>query len=347
MQESLTLISHVGERRRAGRRLLADALAELYASERIAASVALRGMQGFGQRHQMRTDRSLTLSEDLPLVSIAVDTRPRIEALLEHVQALTSPGLVSLERAWLLNDDAGPVSLPAGPGDEEAKLTVYLRRGEQAFQVPAFEAICDLLYRRGVDGATALLGVDGSIHGRRPRAGSFGRHGEVPMMVTAVGSWAKIADVLPDVSGLLRHPLLTVEPVRVCKRDGLVLDIPDLSLGIDEHGLPLGQKLTVYTSAVAQVNGEPVHRALARRLLKAGTSGVTTLRGVWGFHGSRVPHGDGRLRLARHVPAVTLAIDSAERIPATFGIIDELTAGRGLVTSQTVAATRAGVSAPR
>lgn len=347
MQECLTLTSYFGERRRASRRLVADALVGLYTSEQIAASVVLRGMQGFGQRRQMRTDRSLTLSEDLPLVSIAVDTRPRIEAVLEHVQALVSPGLVTVEQGRLLNDEAGPVSLPAGPGDEEAKLTVYLRREEQAFQIPAFEAICDLLYRRGVDGATALLGVDGSIHGRRPRAGFFGRHADVPMTVTAVGSWAKIGDVLPEVSGLLRHPLLTVEPVRVCKRDGLVLDIPDLSLGTDEHGMPLCQELTVYTSAAAQVNGEPVHRALARRLLKAGISGVTTLRGIWGFHGNHVPHGDGGLHLARHVPAVTIVIDSAERIAATFGIINELTVGRGLVTSQTVAATWASVSALR
>jgi PII-like signaling protein len=295
-------------------------------------------MQGFGQRQQMRTDRSLTLSEDLPLISVAVDTRPRIHAVLERTQALASPGLVSVEQGHLLNDSTGPVSLPAGPGDAEAKLTVYLRRGEQAFQIPAFEAICDLLYRRGVDGATALLGVDGSVHGRRPRGGFFGGHAEVPMMVTAVGSWAQIGEVLSDVRGLLRHPLLTVEPVRVCKRAGQVLDTPDVSLGTDEHGMPLCQKLTVYTSAAAQVNGEPVHRALARRLLRAGISGVTTLRGVWGFHGNRVPHGDGGLHLARHVPAVTIVIDSARRIPAAFAIIDELTAGRGLVTSQVISA---------
>jgi PII-like signaling protein len=345
--ECLALTSYVGERRRAGRRLLASALADLYLGERIAASVVLRGMQGFGQRHQLRTDRSLTLSEDLPLVSVAVDTRPRIEAVLDHALALAGPSLVTVEPASLHGDGTGPAILPEGPADEAAKLTVYLRRGERAYQIPAFEAICDLLYRRRVDGATALLGVDGSIRGQRPQGGFFGRHAEAPMMVTAVGSWDQIGRVLADVSGLLRHPLLTVEPVRVCKRDGLVLDVPDLSLGTGEHDLPLGQKLTIYTSAAAQVNGQPIHRALARRLLAAGISGVTTLRGVWGFHGNRAPHGDGALHLARHVPAVTTVIDSAERILAAFAIIDELTAGQGLVTSQAVAATRAAASAPR
>jgi PII-like signaling protein len=34
----------------------------------------LRGAEAFGLKHHLRTDRVLTLSEDLPLVSVAVDT---------------------------------------------------------------------------------------------------------------------------------------------------------------------------------------------------------------------------------------------------------------------------------
>ena len=152
--------------------------------------------------------------------------------------------------------------------------------------------------------------------------------------------------VLPDVSGLLRHPLLTLEPVRVCKRDGLFLGVPDRSPGTEEHGMALWQKLTVYTSEAALHEGQPVHRTLARRLLSAGISGVTTLRGVWGYHGEHAPHGDGALRLGRHVPAVTIVIDAPERIPAAFAIIDELTAERGLVTSETIPAVRRSADGP-
>ena len=75
---------------------------------------------------------------------------------------------------------------------------------------------------------------------------------------------------------------------------------------------------------------------LARRLLSAGISGVTTLRGVWGFHGEHAPHGGSALRLGRHVPAMTIVIDAPDRIPAAFAIIDEVTAERGLVTSEAV-----------
>jgi PII-like signaling protein len=96
------------------------------------------------------------------------------------------------------------------------------------------------------------------------------------------------------------------------------------------------QKLTVYTCQAARHEGQPLHRALARRLLRAGVSGVTTLRGGWGFRGEHEPHGDSALRRGRHVPAVTIVIDAPDRIPAAFTIIDELTADQGLVTSEII-----------
>jgi len=101
-----------------------------------------------------------------------------------------------------------------------------------------------------------------------------------------------------------------------------------------------GTELTVYTSEAALHEGQPVHRILARRLLSAGISGVTTLRGVWGFRGEHAPHGDKALRFSRHVPVVTTVIDAPDHVAAAFAIIDELTPERGLVTSETVPAIR-------
>jgi PII-like signaling protein len=203
-------------------------------------------------------------------------------------------------------------------------------------------AVCGLLHRRGVAGATALLGVDGTAHGRRERASFFSRNATTPMMVIAVGSGTRIGQVLPELSALLRRPLLTLERVRICKRDGRLLCPPTALPGRDQSGMPLWHKLMVYTSEAALHDGQPVHRAIVRRLRAAGISGATTQRGVWGFHGDHAPHGDRLLQLGRHVPAVTIVIDSPERIAAAFAVIDELTAEQGLVTSETVPAMRPG-----
>jgi PII-like signaling protein len=330
------LTSYFGERHRSGGAFVADALLELYGRHEIAASILLRGTEGFGLKHHLRTDRSLTLSEDLPLVAVAVDTRPRIEAILGPALALNPTGLVTLEGARLLDDTA-----VAGP-DEETKLTVYLGRQERVYRVPAFVAVCDLLHRRGVDGATALLGVDGTAHGRRQRAAFFSRNAEVPMMIIAVGAGEQISRVLPELGALLRRPLFTLERVQVCRRDGRNLALPS---GTGPSGDSPWQKLMVYTSEVMKHQGQPVHRAIVRRLRSAGISGTTTLRGIWGFHGDHTPHGDRLLQLGRHVPAVTIVIDTPDRIGRAYAVIGELTSERGLVTCETIS--RLGGAGPQ
>jgi PII-like signaling protein len=340
--DCLKLTSYFGERQRTPNGFAADALLDLYGKHEIATSILLRGTEGFGARHHPRTDRSLTLSEDLPLVGIAVDTRPRIEAILSEAAHLTKSGLVTLERARMLTGDIGPVTLPEDL-NEATKLTIYLGRQERVYRVPAFVAVCDLLHRRGIAGATALLGVDGTAHGQRQRAAFFSRNAETPMMVISVGSGEQISRVLPEIGALLRRPLLTLERVTICKRDGNLLCSPAALPGTDESGMALWHKLMVYTSEAAQCDGQPIHRAIVRRLRTAGISGATTLRGVWGFHGDHAPHGDRLLQLGRHVPVVTTVIDTPERIATAFSAIDELTREHGLVTSETVPAMRASI----
>jgi PII-like signaling protein len=344
-EDAVKLTSYFGERRRvAGNGFAADALLDLYGRHEVATSILLRGAEGFGAKRHPRTDRSLTLSEDLPLTAVAVDSRSRIEPLVDATARITGTGLVTLERARLLRGDAStgevePVAL-RDEVHEETKLTIYLGRQERVYRMPAFMAVCDLLHRRGVAGATALLGVDGTAHGRRERASFFSRNTGTPMMLIAVGSGARIGRVLPELGGLLRRPLLTLERVRICKRDGMLLCPPSALPGTDASGLPLWHKLMVYTSEAALHDGQPVHRAIVRGLRAAGLSGATTQRGMWGFHGHHAPHGDRLLQLGRHVPALTIVIDSPERIAVAFEVIDPLTAEHGLVTSETVPALR-------
>ncbi|HVY77646.1 MAG TPA: DUF190 domain-containing protein, partial [Solirubrobacterales bacterium] len=326
-----------GERDRVGGRLPADALFDVYGRAGIETSVMLRGVEGFGLEHHRRTDRLLSLSEDLPAVSVAVDARERIEAVLEEVTAIKRRGLITLERARLLSGEVAAVSLPEDL-HEATKLTVYVERQERVGGAPAHVAICDLLQRRGIAGATAFLGVDGTVRGERQRGRFFSRNAAVPTMVIAVGAGERIAGVLPELAGLLRQPLITLERVRVCKRDGELLERPHALPSQDERGMGLWQKLMVYTSEAAKHGRRPVHAELIRRLRASGAAGATALRGVWGFHGDHRPHGDRMLQLRRHVPVVSIVVDTPERIAASFEIVDELTAERGLVTSEMVPA---------
>lgn len=337
-EDCLKLTAYLAERRRTGGGFVSDVLLGLYEQHRIASSVVLRGIGGFGTGRHLRTDESLSLSEDPPVAITAVDTRAKIEELLDPVLAVKQRGLVTLERARLLRDDIRPMQLPADL-HEAVKLTIYVGRKERAYGVPAHIAICDLMYRRRLAGASVFLGVDGITQGQRQRALFFGRNADVPMMIVAVGSSDHIGRVLPELGGLLRRPLFTLERVRVCKRDGELLERPHALPGVDEHGLPLWQKLMIYTSESARYGGAPIHRAIVQRLRQHKTpDGATVIRGIWGFHGDHQPHGDRLLSLTRHVPVVTIIIDTPANIAESFDVVDELTHDEGLVTSEMVPA---------
>jgi PII-like signaling protein len=337
--DALKLTTYFGERERTPEGLLSERLLALYDQHEVQASVLLRGTEGFGAHHRLRTDRLLTLSEDLPVVSLAIDRRERIEALVEPVLALRHRGLVTLERARMTLGEVSPLC-SSKRLHESSKLTVYLGRREHVRGAPAFLAICELLRRNGVAGASVLLGVDGIRHGLRARARFFSRNADVPMMVIAVGAEEHMAAALAELPPLLREPLLTLERVRVCKRDGRLLARPHELPASDAQGRALWRKLTIFSSQGVTHEGRPLSQQLVRRLRAANAAGATSLRGIWGFHGEHPPHGDRLLQLRRHVPALTVAIDAPERGADAFAIVDELTAEHGLVTSELVPAPR-------
>src|SRR5689334_23383806 len=206
-EDCLKLTIYFGERDRAGDAFLSDALLDLFGRERLATSVLLRGAEGFGAKQRLQTQRLLTLSEDLPVVAVAVDSRDRIRHALAEVTEMTGDGLVTLERARMLTGQTGPARLP----NEATKLTVYCGRQERENGPPTFVAVLDLLDGRGIAGATALLGVEGTPRGERGRARFFGRNAGVPRMVISGGDGERMASVLPELGALLERALLTLE----------------------------------------------------------------------------------------------------------------------------------------
>lgn len=338
---ALKLTTYFGERQRsvsgtsAQQEFLADAMLHLFGGQEVATSVMLRGIASFGMRHVLRTDESLSLSEDPPVAIAAVDVAPKIRGLVDDVIAMTGRGLMTLERARLVGADA---VLDADNQDAN-KLTIYVGRQERIAGLPAYRAVCDLLSRLGFAGTGVFLGVDGTAHGQRYRARFFGRNVNVPLMVIGIGRPPQVSTAVAQLSTLLPNPLLTVERVRVCKRDGELLARPQRLPTTDEHGRAVWQKLMVHTSEATRHDGLPIHRALVRELLESGLArGATALRGIWGFHGAHKPHGDKLFQLARQVPVVTIIIDKPEWIARSFDIVDELTAEHGMVTSEMVPA---------
>ena len=299
----------------------------------------LRGIEGFGIKHRLQSERLLTLSEDLPILALAVDRPERIEAALGDVREVSGHGLITLERARSVGAaEREPRSLPGG---ETVKLTLFVGRQERAGGQPAHVAAVACLHRHGLGGASVLLGLDGTLHGARRRARLLAPNGQVPMMIISVGEERALARALPELRTLLERPPMLLERVRVCKRDGVLLAEPHQPPIAAGPGLAYWQKLVVYTSEDVRHGGAPLYSALVRRLRREGAAGATALRGCWGYHGDHAPHGERFWSLHRHVPVLTVLLDTPANMRRWFAIVDEMTTETGLVTSELVPALRA------
>lgn len=329
------LTIYFGERDRVRGVFLADALFDVYERHELRASVLLRGSAGFGDRHGAHSERSLTLSESLPAVSVAVDASARIERALPEVLELAEHGLVSLERAMVLQDTDGTDALPDGA----LKLTLYGGRGVRAGGEAGYVAALDGLRAASAAGASVLLGVDGTLHGERRRARFFARNAGVPLMMLTIGDAGTFRSLLPTLRGLVEQPVVTVERVTVCRVDGRALAAPPIvAAGPDASGLPVWQKLMIHAEEQAKCDGRPLHNELLRRLRATRAAGATMLRGVRGFYGDRGPFADRLLTVRRHAPTITVVIDTPARVQALWPVIEAVTAEAGLVTSEVVPA---------
>ncbi|MCC5477911.1 DUF190 domain-containing protein [Streptomyces sp. NPDC059680] len=63
----------------------------------LAGASVFRGIEGFGASSRIHTSRLLSLSEDLPVAVVVVDSEERVRAFLPQLDELVDEGLVTLE----------------------------------------------------------------------------------------------------------------------------------------------------------------------------------------------------------------------------------------------------------
>ena len=165
---------------------LADQILDLFDHHEVAGSVMLRSISSFGPVGLLRSDESLTLSEDPPQVIYAVDEESKITPLVDDVVAMTGRGLLTMERAQLVRGGAAPDLASAGESDA-IKLSVYVGRTGTRRTRPGVPRHLRCALRPPFAVTSALLGVDGTAHGVRYRAEFFSRNVNIPMIVVADG----------------------------------------------------------------------------------------------------------------------------------------------------------------
>ncbi|MER6184802.1 MULTISPECIES: DUF190 domain-containing protein [unclassified Streptomyces] len=86
----------------------------------LAGASVFRGIEGFGASSRIHTSRLLSLSEDLPVAIVIVDTEERVRAFLPQLDELVTEGLVVL--------DGCEVIRYAGRGEESGESDAHGKR---------------------------------------------------------------------------------------------------------------------------------------------------------------------------------------------------------------------------
>ena len=95
MARRLTI--YVGEADTHDRKPLATEIVHRAQQAGLAGATVLRGVEGFGASNHVHTTKILSLSNDLPIVIVIVDTAEQIDAFVTQLDDLITEGLVVIE----------------------------------------------------------------------------------------------------------------------------------------------------------------------------------------------------------------------------------------------------------
>lgn len=94
-QQRLTI--YIGESDRHGHTPLATEIVQRAHAAGLAGASVFRGVEGFGASNHIHTTRILSLSDDLPMAVVIVDSSDAIAAFLPGLDDLVTEGLITLE----------------------------------------------------------------------------------------------------------------------------------------------------------------------------------------------------------------------------------------------------------
>jgi PII-like signaling protein len=94
-QKRLTIF--LGESDHDGRTPLATEIVQRAHKAGLAGASVFRGIEGYGASNHIHTTRILSLSDDLPIAVVIVDTPQAIQAFLPQLDELITEGLVIID----------------------------------------------------------------------------------------------------------------------------------------------------------------------------------------------------------------------------------------------------------
>lgn len=101
------------------------------------------------------------------------------------------------------------------------RLTIHLGESDRFEGKPAYQAVVELLRKRGFWGATVTRGIYG--YGKRSllhAASPLRLSEDLPLIIEAVETEQKVNEIVSELSQMVKGGLITVEPVKVLRHIG-------------------------------------------------------------------------------------------------------------------------------
>ena len=119
-REAVLLRIFFGESDRFHRLPLHEAIVLKAREMHLGGATVLRGHIGFGHSSRIHASKMLRLSQDLPVVVEIIDSKEKIDAFLPVLDGMMSSGLITMERAEVLQYGTEPARLSeiVGPGPD-------------------------------------------------------------------------------------------------------------------------------------------------------------------------------------------------------------------------------------
>lgn len=205
------------------------------------------------------------------------------------------------------------------------KVSVYVSEDQQYHGQSLYAAILDLLFYRGVSGATVTRGVagfGGDHHLHTTRVLRLAEN--LPMKIEFIDSPEKVEEILPKLYKLAGTGLIEVQDTRILKPSAPSQGKSEMEPAPHLRIEGKAKMMRIYVGESDRWRDKPLHEALVEALRANDIAGVTVYRGIMGYGANRRIRKEAPLGLSQDAPIMLSVVDGEEKLRHLLPLLDEM-----------------------
>jgi len=204
------------------------------------------------------------------------------------------------------------------------KVSIYVSDGATRHGVPAYSAILDFLFYRGIAGATVFKGIAGfGADHHMHSSSSVEISDRLPLVIQFVETPEKVEALLGKLQDLAGSGLIEIQETTVAK--------PAQATRVESFQPPAHLKIAgsaklmrIYIGDSDRWRDKPLHQALVEAMRANDIAGVTVYKGVLGYGAHRRGHQNKPTSLSHDNSILLSVIDTAEKIEGFLPLIEQM-----------------------